>query len=336
MLRLLLPLVLSTLALAQIGAPGIPATPPGLGLPRLQTRYPLPDWIRPGLVLIYREPSGQITKAYLVTNTTKTDAYGLELTLIQSPGAGAMLQVQALPLVQNGAGFFYLNPQAVAAYLKTAPEAARTGVRITGGAGYLAIVEGNAGGETSVALHYDPNTGVVQEITVMDQTPGGNLAADYRYAGSDHSPLPVLHDFPPAASEAHRYQIYGELPGYGMRAPAGGLEVHPLGQRGLLARFRVVMLAEGQPFPMQAFGVPGFGPHYLHPALLTRDVIYEIPSLGLSVVTAGSGPHGGVLVRTLLAGEPLSLDEYDPERGLFLYGERALPTYTKQVVELVQ
>jgi len=77
-------LFLLALALAQFAnppAPGAPqpplpapAMPPGgagggpLPLPTPAKRYPLPEWIRPGIAFIYQEMGEQLSQVFLVTD----------------------------------------------------------------------------------------------------------------------------------------------------------------------------------------------------------------------------------------------------------------------------
>ncbi len=323
-----------------MGAPRPQGQGAGLPLPRLPQSYPLPKWIRPGLAMIYRDIGGMITKALLVTEVTATDAYGLDITLMHFPDGSTILQQQVVPLIQNGAGYFYVNPQAAAAYLKTAPQAAQAGVKITGGPGILAVEEQAQGGKSGFALRFDPNSGLVQQITAMIKTPKGSTAADLRYQGYDYSPLPALPGFPPAAREAHTYRISTAVAGFGgspgMRVPFGEMRVTPMGVSGRIARYQVVVTAQGFPMQRVGFGVPAGGPHYLHPNLLAQGTIYRIGKLSLVSQTAGAGPHGGVLVQTLLGQVPLSVQEFRPQSGLLLYTEESYGTLGKLIGELAQ
>jgi len=323
-----------------MGAPMPQGQGGGLPLPRLPQSYPLPQWIRPGLVMIYRDIGGMITKAYLVTDVTATDAYGLEITLMHFPDGSTVIQRQVVPFVQNGAGYFYVNPQAAAEYLKSAPQAAQTGVKITGGPGILAIEEQGQGGKSGFALRFDPNSGVVQQITAMVKTQKGSTAADFRYQGYDFSPMPSLPDFPPAAREAHSYRLSTAVPGFGgspgMTMPSGEIKIVPAGVFGRLARYQITAVAQGYPFQRPGFGVPAGGPHYLHPALLRQGVVYRIAKLSLTVQAAGSGPHGGVVVQTLLGQVPLAAQEYHPQSGLLLYAEESYGSLGQMITELEQ
>ncbi len=352
----LLFLVLPVLAQMPPGVPGqgmpVPAPPGGMGapmpqgqgaglpLPRLPQSYPLPKWIRPGLVMIYRDIGGMMTKAYLVTDVTATDAYGLEITLMRFPDGSAILQQQVVPLIQNGAGYFYVNPEAAASYQKTAAQAAKAGVKITVGPGILAVEEQGQGGKSGFALRFDPNSGLVQQVTAMVKTPKGSTAADFRYQGYDYSPVLALPGFPPAAREAHTYRIYTAVPGFGgspgMKVPFGEMRVTPMGVSGRIARYQLVVTAQGFPMPRAAFGVPAGGPHYLHPTFLTRGTVYRISKLSLVSQAAGAGPHGGVLVQTLLGQVPLAVQEFHPQSGLLLYVEQSYGTLGKMIGELAQ
>ncbi len=339
--RTILAIFLALSALAQMGAPlppgpaggaAPPAPTPNLRLPRLGQTIRLPAWIRPGLIMAYSDPvGGQIAAAYLVTRTTETAAYGLAITAVYTQGA-PMVTTEATVLWQNGNGLFHLDPAYVRALARApTPE----GMRITVEEGGITIVSQGQSGTSKTAIIFDPKSGVVLEFGTLSDFRKGKLAATLKYLGYHQIDWPVLGTFPPAARRAARYTVTGRVynwtGGGAMEVPLGSVAVQPIRVALPLVQYRVVVEASGG-FPMNQTetGLPAAGPHYLHPALLKRNPVYEIPQLGLRL-----DANGGDAFVLSLAGQPLVETRVDPSTGLVLEQVAKNPL-GEQVVRLAQ
>ncbi len=300
-------------------APPNPAPGGALPLPAPSRAYPLPAWIHPGVAFIYSAPGIGLTNVYLVTDVAGTRAYGLSITLMQFSGASPMAQITAQVLIQNGAGLFYVNPQAAADYLRLAKAHPQPGVQVSGGPGILAIEYQSQNGKTSVALRYDPQTGIVTEATTSSTFPTQEgpktQAAALRYVGYQTFTRQSPPDFPPAARESHAYQILATpaVPGgAGMTMPSGQINIRPMQLAKPLAQFQVQVQMQGYPMTQTLGGLTALGPHYLHPALLSRQAIFALPKLGLSLTVSGD-------TVTLAWGQmPLVTSRIQPQTGLLL------------------
>jgi len=301
-------------------APAMPPSGPGGGLLPLPTpakRYPLPDWIRPGVAFLYQDMSGRITQAYLVTDLAPDGAYGLVLTLVQSPGSPPMYQLEALPLVQNGAGFFYLHPEAVADAVREAQANPTPGLKVVGGSGWFAVESQGPAGTTQYAFRYDPETGLVQEAAVSERYPKGTQAVSYRYLGYQTFDWQSPAEFPPAAHEPHAYELATAVAGFGN--PLGLLEIQPLQLTRPLALFQLTANLGGYPQSDRAGGLTALGPHYLHPELIRRGTVFALPKLGVGYTVQGD-------TATLTWGsELLAVVRLQPESGLVLERRETLP-----------
>jgi len=307
-------LVGAGLALAQAGG----LLPPG------GRAYPRPSWIQPGLLVAYTDGVGQTAAAYLVTRVAGGRAYGLALTLFQSE-AGPTLQVQAEPLYDGGSGPFVVHPAAVRDFLQNPPP----GVQAMGVPGQLGVVIQDPDGVTKHAVRYDPQSGLVTEVTSSYRAPAGvgprrSVAVHLVLAGRRRVAWRVVEAFPPAARAAARYQVLYALAGG--TAPGGTVTVTPAGGTPPLARYRVEAAGAGelQP-PSVQYGLPVMGPHYLHPALLARTPLLQVPELGLVFQVAGRDPSGAVWVAATAGGRTFERLAVDPQSGAVLEQEIAYP-----------
>ena len=294
-------------------------------LPQVEPPPPRPDWIRPGLVVLYSDGIGQTTLFFLVTEVTATEAYGASFRLAQSD-AGPMLTVTIGPLYLGGSGPFYLAPQAVAQAGRRAPP----GTQIQTQPGWIGILRRTPNGESKYAVRYDPESGMVLETSGSYRAPAGagprqGAAFHLQLAGTESVPWTPVAGFPPAARAPAAYQVYYVLTS-GAQTPGGEFQVEPLEVGAQLARYRVQARQNGVLTPpSEQLGVPALGPHYLHPALLRRDPILQVPALNFEIRTAGPGPSGGQVVVMQLGGMPLRAIEVDPGSGAVLLYQEPVP-----------
>jgi len=345
-------------AWAQFGTPGqappgggFPAPPQGGALPPqpqlpqpglpLATgkRYPLPAWVRPGVGFVYRDPSGNITLMMLVTDTDGVNAYGLLVSLIDVQGS-PVIQVEPKPLVQNGQGLFYLNPQAVTDMVQAARAHPDPNIRVVGGGGSFAYQYKSQNGLVNFAARYDPKTGIVTELSsLMASAPGQQQQPHregvlYRYVGYETFTWQSPPHFPPAARESHAYQIVSQIPDYvyggNMATPTGSVEIRPLQVSPPLARFQVTVNQGGLPMNRTVFGLTGFGPHYLHPALLGRGTILQSARTGLSLSITADG------LVWAMGQLPLVRTRVNPRTGLLLEETDTYPMGIQVVLRLAR
>ncbi len=64
--------------------------------------------------------------------------------------------------------------------------------------------------------------------------------------------------------------------------------------------------------------MPALGPHYLHPALLSRGTVFAFPAIGLALSAVGEGPNGGILLVYSEGGSGFMSLEVDPASGALL------------------
>ena len=311
----ILSLALLGSALAQVGPM----------LPQVEPPPPRPDWIRPGLVVLYSDGVGQTALFYLVTAVTPTEAYGASFRFAQSD-AGPTLQVTTGPLYLGGSGPFYLAPQAVAEAGRRAPP----GTQIQTQPGWIGILRRTPNGESKYAVRYDDESGLVLETSGSYRGPAGvgprqGAAFHLQLAGTKNVPWTPVGGFPPAARASAAYQIVYALASGG-QSPGGTFWVQPVEVGARLARYRIQARQNGALTPpREQLGIPAFGPHYLHPALLGRDPVLSLPELGFEIRLAGAGPSGGQVVVMQLGGVPIRAIEVDPRSGLVLLYQESIP-----------
>jgi len=71
----------------------------------------------------------------------------------------------------------------------------------------------------------------------------------------------------------------------------------------------------------QLIGVPDIGPHYVNPALLSNDIIFDLKQIGLRLVVVGRD-YNGVTLELQYRTMPLIRSVVDPRTGLITYMEQ--------------
>ncbi|PLV56385.1 hypothetical protein AS006_05755 [Thermotoga sp. SG1] len=64
-----------------------------------------------------------------------------------------------------------------------------------------------------------------------------------------------------------------------MITPAGSVSYELLNAQGSILIYRLIQYSSGMSMPAEIMGVPSFGPFYIHPKLLEKDVILEISEI---------------------------------------------------------
>jgi len=286
-------------------------------LPPINPPPPRPEWVKPGLVVTFSDGMGQAVIAYLVTRVGPTSAYGLSFRLSQSD-AGPNLDIEAGSLYEGGSGPLCLSEQAVEAMLRNPPP----GLQVVGDQGAIGWVIQDADGVSKYSVRYNPDSGQVVEMNGSYQGPGGvgarrGAAFHLSLLGASELPWSPPPDFPAVAFQPANYGIYYLL--QGGATPGGTVTVNPINVQMPLATYRLISNTPGSPsMPQEKQGVPAFGPHYVHPSLLTRDPIFAFPEIGMTLSQAGQGPNGGVLLVFYVGQTPIQSLEVDPRSGVVI------------------
>ena len=252
----------------------------GLGLALAQAA--LPNWLRPGLVLIYQnetEAMGQRqsgTMAYLVEAVGQQWAAVKMITLTQNPPGLVTTMLAVGPM---GSPFFVSPIQRQAVQSGQVP-----GARLEGNT----LITSQQGGE--VRITFDPSTGLVQSSTTQLQMGGQAMTMRVTYKGQAQVNLPAL-SLPPVAQQGAHYR-------FSMQGPMGPMQgetrYQPSTTDGNVALYQVFTksaLTGNMETPFgYAAGSPIEGPHYINPALLQGarpgQPIQQIPAIGYALVYA--------------------------------------------------
>ena len=284
----LLLLILASLALSQI----MGDQPLSM---MMKSKYPIPDWITPGLVAVYRyqggsrtmsdmgEPSGFYGSGYalmMVTNVSRNAIYGLTLSYIFHQ----QIYLNA-PKVSTLYGQIYVDPREIMEMLDQREEYARQGITVQGGEiGNGLIFLSISYGGTTYAITVNQR-GEVLKLSLKSTTPNGSSVSDLEFMGYTRIDWPNLNGFPDVADESHSYSVYAYSQMAGMGVPTGMIQITPTGNQGdFLKVYRQTFSSSQAPMPITTtlYGLPCYGPHYMHPDLLRRQVILDIPDINFS------------------------------------------------------
>ena len=305
-----------------------------------------PRWITPGLVLIYTFEGGAATgypdmfrstgtygkgyQIFVVHNVSGGKVYGAHIILLGGPGKIPFYQVTSTEFDVTKGITFWVDPKVVVKWLKEEPP---ENCRVSGNPGNIAISCTTREQTIRFFLTYDTTSGLITSISSgITGSPQGwsSSQAMSRYMSRMKVSLPAVRNFPPVAKGNHLYRIITVSPIGTM--PTGNLYIRYNGTWGYLASFTI----SGAIPEKLVFGTRLAGPSYIHPSLLKRRIIIDIPQAGYRVLRVPGGSHGGVTVQHIWQGLLLLQQEYDPRTGLLLYEMKPMGAGTYTILELVR
>ncbi len=302
----------------------------GVEIPQLfmKSRYPIPDWVKPGLVAVYKyeggsrtvtdtgEASGFYGNGYafmLVTNVSRYSIYGIMASYMIYP----QLFLDG-PRVMPLYGSIYADPREIMEMVKQKEDYREQGIEVSGGnAGSGLVFLKVVYKDTTYAITVD-SQGRVLKMSSMSKTPQGSSVVDLSLMGFVQANIPVLNTFPGVASENHVYALYSYSQMAGIGVPGGTVEISLKGNQGFLNSYVQTFNNPQMPFPMTytVYGLPLYGPHYVSPEFLRMEVVLDIPDIGLRWYNQPS-EYGGVDSVISVNGQNISISSYD-DRGLLI------------------
>ncbi len=247
--------------------------------------YPVPEWVKPGLVVVYQHEGGTQSGASaasgsgfridIVTDVEKNTVYGIEFIVLFSPSTYQITfqPFKVMPLI------VFIHPNAVQDLLNRADMLAQQGIVVRGGrVSENSIWLGIAYNVSSTDI-WISNDGFVQRLQYLVRQQEGSAVVQSQYMKHFYIEWQNIKEFPPVARESHTYNIYTSL--YGFTTLGGSASYRLSNVQGRVARYSIFQSASGMSAPTEGIGVPSFGPFYMHPSLLKKDVIIEIPEIGL-------------------------------------------------------
>ncbi|KUK13988.1 MAG: hypothetical protein H5T91_00150 [Synergistetes bacterium] len=252
--------------------------------PLLLGKYPVPNWVKPGLVVVYQYEggsqsgrsavSGRGFMIDIVTNVENNRIYGIEFLILVSPSTYEITvqPIKVTPL------FVFIHPSQIQDLLGQAGMLAQQGIVVRGGRFSENSIWLEIADSVSSTALWVSNEGFVQRFQHLERTPEGSAVVQRQYLKHSYIDWPDIEDFPPVFQESHTYNIY--VSAYGMITPSGNVNYQLLNAQGRILMYRLVQYSSGVPIPSEIMGVPSFGPFYIHPKLLQKGVILEIPEIG--------------------------------------------------------
>ncbi|ACM23731.1 hypothetical protein [Thermotoga neapolitana] len=251
----------------------------------LPGEYPVPEWVRPGLVVVYQyeggirsaggsAASGSGFRIDVVTNVENNRVYGIEfLILVSLSTYEVMIQpIRVMPLM------VFLHPGAIQDLLDQAGMLAQQGIVVRGGRVSENSIWVGIEDDVSSTDIWVSDEGLVQRFQYLVREREGSSVVQSQYLKHFYIDWPDIEDFPPVSQENHTYSIY--VSAYGMTTPAGSVSYELLNTQGSILIYRLIQYSSGMSIPAEIMGVPSFGPFYIHSELLEKDVILEIPEIG--------------------------------------------------------
>lgn len=257
----------------------------------LQGKYPVPEWIKPGLVAVYKMSGGMRTigggdtsasygEGYMVsivTNVEKNVVYGLTVTIFTYPN---FMVFPPNPTVL----FLHVDPRQMRETLAMRDELANQGIIVNGGENqdgmWLSISYGMAN-----YTFFTTEDGQVRRFSFLEKQQGGSSTTDAVLMMTFQTDFPSVREFPKVARENHSYNIYSYDPYYtGIKALEGRETMEFERMEGMIAIYRLgyYTMGMGFPIPKEAIGLPCLGPHYIHPDLLRREILLNVRSIGFT------------------------------------------------------
>ncbi|PLV60402.1 hypothetical protein [Thermotoga sp. KOL6] len=308
-------------------------------IPRIGAKYPLPEWVSPGLVVLYSVQAGNRTAGeegqsgyyangysiLLVTNVANNISYGIWITILSD--LEGMTQVNtsstALPI--------YINPEQIRDILAQSAELAKQNIIVSGGqnpdGSFLLsyTFQSDLYGASSYNFIVSQE-GRILKFIFLEKQPTGTSLAEYTFLKTFHVDWPKL-EFPEVAQESHSYTILSSALGYW--TPIGKTIVNFNGFQGPLAVYDVSYQLYDVPYSnpnSKLTAIPEVGPFYIHPSLLQKDTILEIPDIAFSWVNE-IGEDGTIYSTIYFNGQALYRAICDP-RGLALSMQTAIGPMT--------
>lgn len=253
----------------------------------LPKKYPVPEWVKPGLVVIYQHEGGSQSgggesavfgngfRVDIITNVEENGVYGVEFVILISPATYQVtfqpFRVLPLPV--------FLHPDAIQDLLDQADVLAQRGI----------IVRGGRSSDNSIWVSIEDNTSstgiwvsserLVQRFQYLAREQEGSGVVKSQYLKHLYIDWPGVNEFPFVARESHTYDIY--ISSYGITSPAGSVSYEVSDIQGEIAQYEATQYSFGVSLPLEDMGVPSFGPFYVCLELLKKDVILEVPEIGL-------------------------------------------------------
>ncbi len=302
--------------------------------PKAQIKNPL-SWIKKGLVVVYEYEGGaggefgtrmgsavygKGYQIYVILEKEYNNIYGTLYTLLSSYTSGTFTtgELKQLGNLSNG-GQFFVNPIVTDREIrekKTPP-----GCKVEGNPGSY-ILECNLQGVIrKTMLTYDRKSGLVKELITMEYStrrygPGSSsTTAKAKYLTHFYVDLPSVEEFPPVAFKSSTYRIITNTPMGSM--VTGTLNINFKSRTNKVAHYQIFM--PNAPMPSDVIGLPVMGPHYVHPSLLRKKVILDIPQAYFRVVTNGTGYKGGIVLQAIWQGNVVMQQEFDQNTGIKLF-----------------
>jgi len=302
----------------QVGLPG------PLKLPTIPGNFKLPDWLKRGLVVYYKvggrsklgDQSSAFTgmSVFIVWETSSNKIVGDWISLSND---GMLIQSGLKELGRSSDGIFYVNPKYAEALLRSAGNLKNSGVTIQGGPGNIYIKIVGQRSYQNVYIKYDLKTGVI--LSSQYATPDSSFFMEY--AGYEYVNLPPPSGtFPPVVQGTYNWVLSTSY--MGMEMQFGELTISQGYVQGRVAYFRgkYDLYSQGV-HNQQLIGVPDIGPHYVNPALLSNDIIFDLKQIGLRLVVVGRD-YNGVTLELQYRTMPLIRSVVDPRTGLITYMEQ--------------
>ncbi|ACR78817.1 hypothetical protein [Kosmotoga olearia] len=263
-------------------------------------KYPIPSWIKPGLVTVYEMeggtrtlPTGQESSAFygkgyavfIVTQVENNLIYGLTLFAYDYPG---IMVTPPNPMILYGS--IYVDPRDIQEILSQREEYERQGIIVKGGQYGEGIRWVNITYKSTSYTIFISEDGKAQKFLFSEKQENGSSVINMQLMGLFYTNCPEIEDFPEAARENHSYEIYSYDPFYtGLTTPAGRETIEFQNIQKPIASYRLSYYTADMMVPISQTinGLPLLGPHYIHPELLNKDTILEIPEINLSWVNEG-------------------------------------------------
>ena len=285
---------------------------------------PAPAWVKKGLVIVYSMEGGSATNTVtprasgsygrgynikVVLDVENNVPYGLDIVLLSGYSTFFYTKLADLSLFS-----FYVNAKEMnrAIQRKEAPP----NCQLVGNPGKIFMRCNQNGLSSKYIVEYDTRTGLIRNLVVSQSSVNGNITQSrISYIKHYYINLPNVKNFPKSAFENHSYILYTVTP-MG-KLPAGDLNIRYLGKKGHILNYE--NYGQAYPVPVKSIGVPLTGPHYIHPAWLSRKVLLNVPEAGFEISRDGEGPRGGVVINYTWQGATILQQELDPRTGLLLY-----------------
>ncbi len=286
---------------------------------------PAPAWVKKGLVVVYSMEGGSATntgtprasgsygRGYnikVVLDLENKVPYGLNIILLSS-GYSTFFNTKLSNLSLLS---FYVNAKEMnrAIQRKETPP----NCQLVGNPGKIFMRCNQNGLSSKYIVEYDTRTGLIKNLVVSQSSVNGNITQSrIRYIKHYYVNLPDVKNFPKSAFESHSYVLYTVTPMGKM--PTGDLNIRYLGKKGHILNYETY--GQAYPVPIKSIGVLLTGPHYIHPAWLSRKVLLSVPEAGFEILRDGRGERGGVVINYTWQGATILQQELDPKTGLLLY-----------------